>query len=283
MPGFRSASATVALALIGLVCAGAMPATAQQPGGWSGFYFGGYVGAAQGSAKSSGSKTDSHETFELNEGDEGTFAISTILNFHDSGDGTGTVADLFVGYNALIAPRALLGVQLEGSVFSDLLFVTTTLATGTRRETLVSNGKLIEEFVSAASETVDVRDRLTSTVSGILRAGFLVTPDVLVYALGGASIGNFQPASAFGSKSQWVLGYTAGGGLEAKLNANWSIRAEYRYLVFDGVDQNSTSSFSETTSCGIVCEETVTNTIGFHSSSDYEIHMGKVGVIYRLN
>ncbi len=38
----------------------------------------------------------------------------------------------------------------------------------------------------------------------------------------------------FGGKNgKWVAGYTVGAGGELKLNQNWSLRAEYRYLHFD--------------------------------------------------
>lgn len=75
-----------------------------------------------------------------------------------------------------------------------------------------------------------------------LRAGYLVTPDILAYGTGGLAFqhveasmacnGNTSPACNF-SASQTVSttlpGYTVGGGLEWKLMQNWLIRGEYRY------------------------------------------------------
>jgi len=75
-----------------------------------------------------------------------------------------------------------------------------------------------------------------------LRAGYLVTPDILVYGTGGLAFqrveatmtcnGNTSPACLFShsqTNSTTLPGYTVGGGLEWKLMQNWLIRGEYRY------------------------------------------------------
>jgi outer membrane immunogenic protein len=75
-----------------------------------------------------------------------------------------------------------------------------------------------------------------------LRAGYLVTPDILFYGTGGLAFqqvaatmtcnGNTSPACLF-SHSQTdnalLVGYTVGAGLEWKLYQNWLLRGEYRY------------------------------------------------------
>lgn len=43
----------------------------------------------------------------------------------------------------------------------------------------------------------------------------------------------FAGASAFGSGSTWIPGWTLGAGLEGKLNARWSFKGEYLYVGFD--------------------------------------------------
>jgi len=79
-----------------------------------------------------------------------------------------------------------------------------------------------------------------------LRAGYLVTPDILVYGTGGIAFqhveasmacnGATSPACFIGNLSQTdsttLPGYTVGGGLEWKLMQNWLIRGEYRYSDF---------------------------------------------------
>ena len=80
------------------------------------------------------------------------------------------------------------------------------------------------------------------TVRG--RVGYLVTPDVLVYATGGAVFGEndlnatyFAPTlspqlylgnSAYGF-TDMMLGWTAGAGVEWLFNPKWSVKAEYLY------------------------------------------------------
>lgn len=78
-----------------------------------------------------------------------------------------------------------------------------------------------------------------------LRAGYLVTPDILAYGTGGLAFqhveanmacnGATSPACNFSqsqSISTTLAGYTVGGGLEWKLMQNWLIRGEYRYSDF---------------------------------------------------
>jgi outer membrane immunogenic protein len=90
-----------------------------------------------------------------------------------------------------------------------------------------------------------------------LRAGFLVTPDILVYGTGGLAFQRVEASISCGgatdgptsqvsvacggiAKSQtdgsWRPGWTVGGGVEWKLASmglpNWLLRGEYRYADF---------------------------------------------------
>jgi outer membrane immunogenic protein len=78
-----------------------------------------------------------------------------------------------------------------------------------------------------------------------LRAGFLVTPDVLVYGTGGVAFQNLKVSASCTaatspactddlstSFSKWLPGWTVGGGVEWKLFHNWLVRGEYRYADF---------------------------------------------------
>ncbi len=88
------------------------------------------------------------------------------------------------------------------------------------------------------------------------RVGVLVTPDILLYGLGGLALGHFVypdgvgEDTAGGKNGKWVAGYTAGAGGEVKLNDNWSLRAEYRYLHFgfgrdEGIRSNPAPRFPQ--------------------------------------
>ena len=100
-----------------------------------------------------------------------------------------------------------------------------------------SNGRVEEQFDTA---TV----RLENSYLGSVRArlGFLVSPDLLVYATGGLAFTNTKlsvtdtdlglSASVSGSANGWVLG----GGLEWKMSRAMSLRGEALHYDFSGAD-----------------------------------------------
>jgi outer membrane immunogenic protein len=105
-----------------------------------------------------------------------------------------------------------------------------------------------------------------------LRAGFLWTPDVLVYATGGLAYGDvsgsfgyaaqiaygggqFVATSGSQSWSDWRVGWTAGGGVETALTPGflqffgpgWKARVEYRYTDLGNYSKSINLAF--TASC----------------------------------
>jgi outer membrane immunogenic protein len=107
-------------------------------------------------------------------------------------------------------------------------------------------------FTDAAhTEHVDVSQRWFATAR--VRAGFTPWERVLIYGTGGVAWANYTSNSAvifanvanpfagvfngathIGSASTNQLGWVAGGGIEWALTNNWSIKAEYLYLRFNG-------------------------------------------------
>src|SRR5215510_6482506 len=87
------------------------------------------------------------------------------------------------------------------------------------------------EFPPNAAFSNEVREQWLSTFRG--RVGY-ARENWLVYATGGAAlakIANSIVASAGTiSDQQWHWGWTAGGGLEVKLNQDWSAKIEYLYV-----------------------------------------------------
>jgi outer membrane immunogenic protein len=80
------------------------------------------------------------------------------------------------------------------------------------------------------------------------RAGWLVTPSVLLYATGGlayggikssAAIAGFNPngvlVTAAASNTRTRAGWTIGGGIEGHLGGNWTGKLEYLYIDFGTV------------------------------------------------
>jgi len=113
------------------------------------------------------------------------------------------------------------------------------------------------------------------------RAGFLATPDLLLYGLGGLALGHFTYPDGSNTTlttqadtdGKWATGYTVGAGGELKVARHWSLRGEYRYLHL-GIE--STASFDRANG-STISNSTTTN---FRTASDY--HLGKIGLVYRI-
>jgi outer membrane immunogenic protein len=78
-----------------------------------------------------------------------------------------------------------------------------------------------------------------TTVRG--RVGFAMD-SFLIYGTGGAAIGevSFDPAGPVGEDSDTRIGWTAGGGVEAALTDNISVKAEYLYVDLGEEEINGT-------------------------------------------
>jgi outer membrane immunogenic protein len=83
-----------------------------------------------------------------------------------------------------------------------------------------------------ANQTLD----FFGTIRG--RAGFLVVPEVLLYATGGFAYGQFETNSNLVGairQSNDNPGWVVGAGVEGAFGGGWSVRLEYLYLDFDHV------------------------------------------------
>jgi opacity protein-like surface antigen len=220
--------------------------------GWAGPYFGVYFGAGAGVARGDYAGIIDISTI-------GTITQNALL----AGTTTGMQTDLFAGYN-LRSDRLVVGGQVEATQFSD---VAAKMA-GT--QTSVNS-------TSVQNSTFDQSERLRSMVSVVGRAGFLATPNLLVYGLGGLALGHFKYPDG-GDRfpdpnGKWVAGYTVGAGGELKVARHWSLRTEYRYLHFDIERGASYDTF--TTAGG-------PTTFSFASRTSTDFHLGKVGLVYRI-
>jgi opacity protein-like surface antigen len=196
-----------------------------------------------------------------------------------AGDMTGSMVDLFAGYNWR-AGNFVVGGQVEGTVFSDV----TLKPIGTQTFTTVSTSNGVVTQTSSGIRTEENNQQLRSLVGAIGRAGYLVTPNVLLYGLGGLALGHFTYPDGddrFGGKNgKWVAGYTVGAGGEVKLTDNWSLRGEYRYLHFD-VNRNEADSSSSSSVQGATTS-TFTSSDATARQTNADFHLGKVGLVYRF-
>ncbi len=110
------------------------------------------------------------------------------------------------------------------------------------------------------NQTATVSSKLDYLGTLRARAGYLWTPELLLYITGGLAYGevelnstitqnvaappNFTPYTGVGSISALRFGGTVGAGLEWMLARNWSVRAEYLYVGLN--TQNVTSNLVNT-------------------------------------
>ncbi|MDF0520475.1 outer membrane beta-barrel protein [Bradyrhizobium yuanmingense] len=248
--------------------------------GWAGPYIGAYFGAGAGRAA---------ETFTTNEKSTSSFtSVGTTTSTSTQsaagrpvGDVTGSMVDLFAGYNWRVG-NVVAGGQIEGSVFSDVTFKTIGPQTFSSVDT--SNGVVTTTTSSAQTAGNQIQQRLRSNVGLIGRAGYLVTPNVLLYGLGGLALGHFTAPDGNILRGdvdgKWVAGYTVGAGGEVKLTGNWSLRGEYRYTHY-GFSRNETSSFSSSAqSTGSSSASSSVDSTNRQINADF--HTGRIGMVYRF-
>ena len=247
--------------------------------GWAGFYFGVYFGSGLGRASETFTRNQSETNSTIIGGVTNTGVTNSADSGPGSGDITGSVVDLFVGYNWQPDPSIVVGAQFEGTVFSDVSLK--TIGTSTNNSTSFFNGVLTG--TSSFSGTFERTDQLRSMFALVGRAGWLATPNILIYGLGGVTLGNFvfpDSDDLFGGKnSKWQVGYTVGAGGEARLNKNWSLRAEYRFVHFN-VNRNEADSSSSITT-GVITT-TSSSTDSAERTTKFDFHLGKIGVAYRF-
>ena len=275
-------------------------------------------------SSNTGSNTSDGYTYSDTYGS--SYVYNSIEYVSGRSDGTewhnGALADLYLGASTHITPRIIAGVQVEGGL-SQMLFQSTipkeqrkSRSTGRRSSTSSSNdgdtGR--SESTETSSEkqlySYDEQNKLELDwmVSVIGRAGYLATPNTLVYGLAGWSYGHFNvedlpfnvgysQISDFGSH-----GITVGGGLEQRLSSKWSLRAEYRYTNFGkesfskratNTNSYSSKSASKSTDHSTCCDgETFrSSSTGSGTSSevyqdryqsngyfDNDMHVGRIGV-----
>jgi outer membrane immunogenic protein len=83
-----------------------------------------------------------------------------------------------------------------------------------------------------------------SGVEGSLRArlGYVVTPDILLYATAGGAAKNLEVSGPGGSDDNTMLGWTVGAGADIKITEQVFGRVEYRYTDFGSDSFASTGS-----------------------------------------
>ena len=185
---------------------------------WTGFY----IGVHAGSGSNRGNLRADYLPFPTF-GLDPTVATSSEL---------GTLGGGQVGYNWMVAPNWLIGFEGDGSktiIDSDLTAIPIIFATG------------LPQIVQPTSWTRN----LEWMASARGRLGLIPTPNLLLYATGGAAWGGFNYNAQFvnttAGSNNWIApfsktqsGYVVGGGAEWMASAHWLLRAEYLFYRLPG-------------------------------------------------
>lgn len=265
---------------------------------WTGAYFGAYFGSGTSNNISQSVHENSSSSITEMLGSASIADNSTTSGSgHLNGNASGSMANLFVGYNYQLRTPFVVGGQAEGTFFSDIASKETGPLTETTSRISVPNPGTAATFFSTDRSTAEWSESLRSVFSLIVRGGYLAKPTWLLYVLAGATEGNFVCSSNddnFGGKrSDWILGYTVGAGLEHQLNQHWSLRAEYRYL-HSNVDHTVSSSNSgaqtQTAGASFTLAQTQTGGASFtfqnsstrRSTTDFNFNVGLISIVYQF-
>jgi outer membrane immunogenic protein len=258
----------ILIALTGATCATAADLYVKAPVvapayNWTGFYIGGNVGGAWGNFDPTTSTVFSPI---------GYFAASSIPAINavgiQNGRSSGFTGGFEAGYNWQIS-NVVLGV--EGDIES---FGLSSSATG---------GAVYPCCAPTAfTVTSHVSTTWLATVRG--RLGYAVN-NWLFFVTGGAAFtdlhGNFAFSDTFAnareaaSFSGTKTGYTIGGGVEAGLWGNWSVKAEYLYANFGTVSATSNDLTAFTPPIAFP-------TNGFTHSFDLKANIARAALNYRF-
>jgi outer membrane immunogenic protein len=229
---------------------------------WTGFYLGLNAGGAW---------TDSNVTTSTVFSPTGYFANTSPAAIAAVGNQNinraGFTGGLTAGYNWQV-DRAVLGVETDFNYF------------GVKGS---STGTGIYPCCVANSFTVNTSESSNWLWTLRGRAGFLVTPALLLYGTGGLAVAdvkasylftdNFAAATESAAVSSTRYGWTAGVGGEYALMNGWSIKAEYLHV---DLGRASTTSTNLTTAGGPFPVNVFTHTVNLTSD------IGRVGINYKF-
>jgi outer membrane immunogenic protein len=207
-----------------------LPPAPPPPAMWTGFYLGVNAGATfggspvyTGAAPAFAAPTWSTE-----------LALSTALaTAKYPTDDVRFLGGAQIGYNFQFAQSWVVGLE------ADIAGVAGSRTTGSSFGGGTPAAFPNEQIVSIASTTKTLD--YFGTVRG--RIGYLITPSLLIFGTGGFAYGGVGATGAIaqtnlpfggifasaGGYSDLRVGWTAGGGLEALITPNWSVKLEYLY------------------------------------------------------
>lgn len=183
--------------------------------GWTGFYIGGDVGGAWAETSVAANFLPSPAAF-------------TVDNEAFKNSSSSFIGSVHAGYNWQVSSIAVLGIEADASWLR---------ANASRTVEWLTGGVVSCPPSGICTTTMSTNVSWLASVRG--RAGLLASPNVLLYATGGAAWGKVDHAAvarniannynAPFNGSSTNTGYVVGAGVEWMAAANWLVRAEYLY------------------------------------------------------
>jgi outer membrane immunogenic protein len=237
---------------------------------WSGAYWGASAGGGI-----TRSRVTGNEQYSSNfPGNTYPFNVNGYNMADSSGPGHrgGALIDVFAGWNVQLSRSFVVGGQLEATV-SDLNFN----SAGTRTYNYFTAAGL-----TGQTAVEDFRPQVSANwmASALLRAGFLADDKTLIYGIGGLTLAQFQGRNLADNsfflleESFMATGWTAGAGIERKLDSHWSVRGEYRYTSFGNHSSNGQFNFAGSFPSTQIYQR--------NAQFDQSMQVGRIGIAYAI-
>jgi outer membrane immunogenic protein len=261
---------------------------------WTGGYVGANVGYSWGrdyidSTGARGTCTQAGGGCTLGAADAVSPIMASALSFNTSLSRSGVIYGGQAGHNWLVhnifwTADGVLGVEVDFQGLSDShssSFASTTAIPGFPANPI--------------SQTATLSEKLTTfgTLRG--RAGYLWTPNTLIYATAGLAFASAQATSSFnqfingpvgggtapyfgaGQVNTERFGPVVGGGIEWKWTANLSVKAEYLYADLGTLSLNTNALIAPQVATGLTFGSATAQT-----SAHVHENVARVGVNYRF-
>jgi outer membrane immunogenic protein len=202
---------------------------------WTGFY----LGAGVGFRSANVSEQTQSAAFNGSTALDPTTCHLLVCDTAQSLDHTAFRFSPYFGYNWQIRPQWLVGLEGDAGFGSKISTINGVPLPGAGAFSTVN----------AQGDSFAVKTGWDASARA--RVGYLVTPDLLVYATGGAAWQHIEATSTCGrfsdncgsfagsiTDTKTRLGYTIGGGIETMVWGHWLLRGEFRYSDFGTITNN---------------------------------------------
>jgi len=185
-------------------------------------------------------------------------------------------------HNMLWTSDGVLGVEVDFQGISD-----------SHSTSFTSGAFPIPGTASAVASTATLTEKLNNIGTLRGRAGYLWTPNTMIYITGGLAFANAEARTSItpipipsggatgfagaGFLNQELFGPTIGGGIEWKWTANWSFKAEYLYADLGNMVVNTNTMTIGQNATGLAFGNATAQT-----TSHFHENIARAGINYRF-